>query len=63
MDYISRPFKCELCKEDFEEKHQLLVHYNSVAHLHRAKKMLEEQSNNFQPSAQAGIFIHFHFNF
>ncbi|VDN45588.1 unnamed protein product [Gongylonema pulchrum] len=29
-----------------------MVHYNSVAHLHRAKKMLEEQSNNFQPSAQ-----------
>ncbi|VDK73890.1 unnamed protein product [Litomosoides sigmodontis] len=47
-----RPFKCELCKENFEQKHQLLVHYNSVAHLHRAKKMLEEQSNNFQPSAQ-----------
>uniref|UniRef100_A0A0R3RRJ7 Homeobox domain-containing protein n=1 Tax=Elaeophora elaphi TaxID=1147741 RepID=A0A0R3RRJ7_9BILA len=47
-----RPFKCELCKEDFEQKHQLLMHYNSVAHLHKAKKMLEEQSNNFQPSAQ-----------
>uniref|UniRef100_A0A915Q0U0 Uncharacterized protein n=1 Tax=Setaria digitata TaxID=48799 RepID=A0A915Q0U0_9BILA len=47
-----RPFKCELCKENFEQKHQLLMHYNSVAHLHKAKKMLEEQSNNFQPSAQ-----------
>ncbi|VDK73384.1 unnamed protein product [Onchocerca ochengi] len=47
-----RPFKCELCKENFEQKHQLLIHYNSVTHLHKAKKMLEEQSNNFQPSAQ-----------
>lgn len=48
----SRSFKCELCNENFEQKHQLLTHYNSVAHLHKAKKMLEEQSNNFQPSAQ-----------
>ncbi|VIO96827.1 Uncharacterized protein BM_BM7351 [Brugia malayi] len=47
-----RPFKCELCKENFEQKHQLLMHYNSVTHLHKAKKMLEEQSNSFQPSAQ-----------
>ncbi|KAL3998079.1 Homeobox domain family protein [Acanthocheilonema viteae] len=47
-----RSFKCELCKENFEQKHQLLMHYNSIAHLHKAKKMLEEQSCNFQPSAQ-----------
>ncbi|KAM3721582.1 Zinc finger homeobox protein [Dirofilaria immitis] len=49
---LLRPFKCELCKENFEQKHQLLTHYNSVTHLHKAKKMLEEQSNNFQPSTQ-----------
>uniref|UniRef100_A0A1I7VYL9 Homeobox domain-containing protein n=1 Tax=Loa loa TaxID=7209 RepID=A0A1I7VYL9_LOALO len=39
-------------RENFEQKHQLLMHYNSVVHLHKAKKMLEEQSSNFQPSAQ-----------
>ena len=34
----NRPFKCEVCKESFTQKNILLVHYNSVSHLHRLKK-------------------------
>lgn len=52
-----RPFKCELCNEFFEQKQQILSHYNSVAHLHKAKATLEEQSSNFQPSAQVILFF------
>ena len=50
----NRPFKCEVCKESFTQKNILLVHYNSVSHLHRLKKSLQgEQGNNGQPLAAA----------
>ena len=39
----NRPFKCEVCKESFTQKNILLVHYNSVSHLHRLKKSLDGQ--------------------
>ena len=38
-----RPFKCDVCKESFTQKNILLVHFNSVSHLHRMKKLLKEQ--------------------
>lgn len=34
----SRPYKCTICKESFTQKNILLVHYNSVSHLHKMKK-------------------------
>ncbi|KAJ1137187.1 hypothetical protein NDU88_003600 [Pleurodeles waltl] len=34
----SRPYKCTVCKESFTQKNILLVHYNSVSHLHKMKK-------------------------
>ena len=37
----NRPFKCDVCKESFTQKNILLVHYNSVSHLHRLKKSME----------------------
>uniref|UniRef100_A0ACB8EXX0 Uncharacterized protein n=1 Tax=Sphaerodactylus townsendi TaxID=933632 RepID=A0ACB8EXX0_9SAUR len=33
-----RPYKCTVCKESFTQKNILLVHYNSVSHLHKMKK-------------------------
>ena len=39
----NRPFKCEVCKESFTQKNILLVHYNSVSHLHRLKKTMQKQ--------------------
>ena len=33
----NRPYKCDVCKESFTQKNILLVHYNSVSHLHRLK--------------------------
>uniref|UniRef100_A0A0M3HS35 C2H2-type domain-containing protein n=1 Tax=Ascaris lumbricoides TaxID=6252 RepID=A0A0M3HS35_ASCLU len=47
-----RPFKCDLCRESFTQKQLLLAHYNSLNHLHRAKKILEQQPNNFHLSVQ-----------
>lgn len=44
----NRPFKCEICRESFTQKNILLVHYNSVSHLHKQKKQSE---NNNTPSA------------
>ena len=41
----NRPFKCEVCKESFTQKNILLVHYNSVSHLHRLKKSLQQQGS------------------
>nr|XP_023646473.1 zinc finger homeobox protein 3 isoform X3 [Paramormyrops kingsleyae] len=38
----SRPFKCTVCKESFTQKNILLVHYNSVSHLHKVKRALQE---------------------
>lgn len=43
----NRPFKCEICRESFTQKNILLVHYNSVSHLHKLKKQSE---NNNTPS-------------
>ncbi|XP_072006756.1 zinc finger homeobox protein 2 isoform X1 [Engystomops pustulosus] len=34
----SRPHKCVVCKESFTQKNILLVHYNSVSHLHKVRK-------------------------
>eukprot|EP00094_Tigriopus_californicus_P012214 TCALIF_11805-PA protein Name:"Similar to ZFHX3 Zinc finger homeobox protein 3 (Homo sapiens)" AED:0.08 eAED:0.10 QI:0/0/0/0.75/1/1/4/0/2625 len=39
----NRPYKCDVCKESFTQKNILLVHYNSVSHLHKLKKSLQEQ--------------------
>ena len=39
----NRPFKCDVCKESFTQKNILLVHYNSVSHLHKLKKTMQEQ--------------------
>ena len=44
----NRPFKCEVCKESFTQKNILLVHYNSVSHLHRLKKTMQEQQQQQQ---------------
>uniref|UniRef100_A0A8C7RGA1 C2H2-type domain-containing protein n=1 Tax=Oncorhynchus mykiss TaxID=8022 RepID=A0A8C7RGA1_ONCMY len=33
----TRPYKCSVCCESFTQRTILLVHYNSVSHLHRAK--------------------------
>ena len=32
-----RPFKCEVCRESFTQKNILLVHFNSVSHLHKLR--------------------------
>lgn len=41
-----RPFKCDLCRESFTQKNILLVHYNSVSHLHKVKHMMSSTSND-----------------
>ncbi len=46
----NRPYKCDVCKESFTQKNILLVHYNSVSHLHRLKKTMQDQ----QAKEQAG---------
>ncbi|KAM8891998.1 zinc finger homeobox protein 3-like isoform 2-T2 [Spinachia spinachia] len=38
----ARPFKCTICSESFTQKTILLVHYNSVSHLHRARRALQD---------------------
>ncbi|XP_055784219.1 zinc finger homeobox protein 4-like isoform X1 [Salvelinus fontinalis] len=45
----SRPYKCTVCKESFTQKNILLVHYNSVSHLHKLKKVLQEASSPVSP--------------
>ena len=50
----NRPFKCDVCKESFTQKNILLVHYNSVSHLHRLKKTMQQQGNDIGLSA-AGL--------
>ncbi|CAG0912541.1 unnamed protein product [Notodromas monacha] len=39
----NRPFKCDICKESFTQKNILLVHYNSVSHLHKLKRVMQDQ--------------------
>lgn len=43
----NRPYKCEVCMESFTQKNILLVHYNSVSHLHR----LKQQQQQVHPTA------------
>ena len=46
----NRPYKCDVCKESFTQKNILLVHYNSVSHLHKLKKTMQEnQQQQHQP--------------
>lgn len=40
----ARPYKCTVCSESFTQKTILLVHYNSVSHLHRARRALQDSS-------------------
>ncbi|XP_023376933.1 zinc finger homeobox protein 4 isoform X6 [Pteropus vampyrus] len=47
----SRPYKCTVCKESFTQKNILLVHYNSVSHLHKLKKVLQEASSPVPPDS------------
>ena len=52
-----RPFKCDVCIESFTQKNILLVHFNSVSHLHKMKKVLKEQQenpNNLTPQSDKG---------
>lgn len=42
----ARPYKCTVCKESFTQKNILLVHYNSVSHLHKLKRALQESSTS-----------------
>uniref|UniRef100_A0A1I7XEI3 Homeobox domain-containing protein n=1 Tax=Heterorhabditis bacteriophora TaxID=37862 RepID=A0A1I7XEI3_HETBA len=37
--------RCELCQEAFSSKTALVAHFNSVRHLHKAKKQLEQQGS------------------
>ena len=47
----ARPYKCTVCKESFTQKNILLVHYNSVSHLHKMKKAAIDPSG---PAREAG---------
>uniref|UniRef100_A0A8C4N8C6 Zinc finger homeobox 3b n=1 Tax=Eptatretus burgeri TaxID=7764 RepID=A0A8C4N8C6_EPTBU len=50
----TRPFKCNVCKESFTQNNILLVHYNSVSHLHRLKKAMQDSSSAEETSAASG---------
>lgn len=51
----SRPYKCTICSESFTQKTILLVHYNSVSHLHRARRALQDSgTNSMAPEAPRG---------
>ncbi|XP_014854260.1 PREDICTED: zinc finger homeobox protein 3-like [Poecilia mexicana] len=51
----SRPYKCTICSESFTQKTILLVHYNSVSHLHRARRALQDSgTNSTAPEAPRG---------
>ena len=47
----NRPFKCDVCKESFTQKNILLVHFNSVSHLHKLKKVMKEQQESSSPGS------------
>ncbi|XP_018606501.1 zinc finger homeobox protein 4-like isoform X3 [Scleropages formosus] len=51
----ARPYKCSVCKESFTQKNILLVHYNSVSHLHKLKKVLHEVLIPVPPEANRNI--------
>jgi len=48
----NRPFKCEVCMESFTQKNILVVHYNSVSHLHRLKQQ-NQPSQSKEVSAES----------
>lgn len=51
----TRPYKCTICSESFTQKTILLVHYNSVSHLHRARRALQESGGGVTtPEAPRG---------
>lgn len=51
----SRPYKCTICSESFTQKTILLVHFNSVSHLHRARRALQESGTSVAaPEAPRG---------
>uniref|UniRef100_A0AC35TS12 Homeobox domain-containing protein n=1 Tax=Rhabditophanes sp. KR3021 TaxID=114890 RepID=A0AC35TS12_9BILA len=43
-------FYCDLCSVDHNSKKNLTNHYQTLTHLEKAKKMLEEKSHNFMLS-------------
>ncbi|KAM3609380.1 uncharacterized protein V6R79_013657 [Siganus canaliculatus] len=51
----TRPYKCTICSESFTQKTILLVHYNSVSHLHRARRALQDSgTGNAAPETPRG---------
>ncbi|XP_047451496.1 zinc finger homeobox protein 3-like isoform X2 [Mugil cephalus] len=46
----SRPYKCTICSESFTQKTILLVHYNSVSHLHRARRAMQDSGTSVASS-------------
>lgn len=51
----ARPYKCTVCSESFTQKTILLVHYNSVSHLHRARRALQDSNTGVAaPEAPRG---------
>ncbi|XP_059191098.1 zinc finger homeobox protein 3-like [Centropristis striata] len=51
----TRPYKCTICSESFTQKTILLVHYNSVSHLHRARRALQDSGTTVAaPEAPRG---------
>ncbi|XP_029993093.1 zinc finger homeobox protein 3-like isoform X2 [Sphaeramia orbicularis] len=51
----SRPYKCTICSESFTQKTILLVHFNSVSHLHRARRALQDSGTGVTaPEATRG---------
>ncbi|XP_068169857.1 zinc finger homeobox protein 3-like [Antennarius striatus] len=51
----TRPYKCTICSESFTQKTILLVHYNSVSHLHRARRALQDSGTSVAaPDAPRG---------
>uniref|UniRef100_A0A8C5N1D0 Zinc finger homeobox protein 2 n=1 Tax=Leptobrachium leishanense TaxID=445787 RepID=A0A8C5N1D0_9ANUR len=54
----SRPHKCVVCKESFTQKNILLVHYNSVSHLHKVRKASLDPSLSARQESGAGTSGH-----
>ncbi|XP_040210339.1 zinc finger homeobox protein 2 isoform X2 [Rana temporaria] len=54
----SRPHKCVVCKESFTQKNILLVHYNSVSHLHKVRKASLDPSLSNRHESGAGSTVH-----
>ena len=51
----NRPYKCEVCKESFTQKNILLVHYNSVSHLHKLKKTMQGQQQQAKDQGMTSL--------